>query len=134
MLNLIKNWLNAKPQDAPLNELERLFGLAMKDPSVREAFYLAFLNTELYVSGSFSGPGQADLLFYDVAGEKVLPVFSHPSRLEKVLGDSAPVLKFKGFDLLQSVAPGKPLALNPYSDMGREFSAAELAEILQRAD
>ena len=130
MLNFIRKWLPSKPQDIALNEFERLFARAMKDPAARPGFYLAFLHTELYVSGGFRGPGEADLQYYDVAGEKVLPVFSHPDRLKKVLGAGAAELKFKGEDLIRSVAPGQAMALNPYSEFGREFSSEELAEML----
>ena len=122
-----------KAAEEPLNDFERLFAKAMKDPSAREGFYMAFLHSDLYVSGSMRGPGEAELQYYDLAGEKVLPVFSHPERLRKTLGLAAPELKFKGSDLIQNVSPGKAFALNPYSDFGREFSAAELSEILEKA-
>lgn len=134
MLNFIRKWAAPKAQDAPRNEFERLFARAMREPSAREAFYLAFLNSEFYVSGTLKGPGEADLQFYDVAGEKILPVFSDASRLKKTLGPEAPNLKFKGSDLIKNVAPGRAFALNPYSECGREFSASELAEILERMD
>jgi hypothetical protein len=132
--NLIKKFFDKKGEDQPLNDFERLFAKAMKDPGAREGFYLAFLHSDLYVSGTFKGPGEADLQFYDIAGEKILPVFSHPDRLKKVLGPGARELKFKGLDLIKNVAPGLPFALNPYSDFGREFEADELSEILKKAD
>jgi hypothetical protein len=131
--DIINKFLPSKAADVPLNELERLFAKAMKDAGAREAFYLAFLHSPLWVGGRMSGPGRADLQFYDVTGEKVLPVFSHTQRLEKVLGPGAPRLEFKGMDLIQNVAPGLPFALNPYSDFGREFAADELSEILEKA-
>ena len=131
MLNLIRKLLAPKAPDGPLNDFERLFARAMAEPAARPAFYTAFLEAEVLVSGRMGQPGQADLQFYDVDGEKVLPVFSHAQRLHAVLGPDAPVLKFSGRDLIAQVAPGKAFALNPYSDWGREFSAAELKEISQ---
>jgi hypothetical protein len=134
MLDFIKNLLAPKPKDQPLNDFERLFARAMREPGAREGFYLGLLNTELYVGGRMRAPGEAELQYYDMAGEKILPVFSDLGRLRQVLGPEAANLKFKGLDLIKSVAPGQAIALNPYSDLGREFSAAELAEILQKAD
>jgi hypothetical protein len=132
MLNFIRKWAATKAKDGALNDLERLFRLAMRDGAQRDAFYRALLEAELLVGGRMRGPGEAELQFYDLAGEKILPVFSHEDRLRKVLGPRAEALRFPGRDLFQSVAPGSPIALNPYSDFGREFSAAELSEILQR--
>jgi hypothetical protein len=133
MLNLIRKWVSSKAQDGPLAPLDRLFQKAMRDPKARPGFYTALLGAELLVSGRMQGPGEVDLQFYDVAGEKVLPVFSHEDRLRKVLGPEAPILKFSGADLIRSVAPGRPMALNPYSDFGREFSVEELKDILESA-
>jgi hypothetical protein len=130
MMNLIKKLFRTKPKDEAFNALESLFAKAMKEPSAREGFYLALLEAELCVSGRMRGPGLADLQYYDVEGEKILPAFSDERRLKKVLGMEAPVLKFKGRDLFANVAAGKAVALNPYSDFGREFSAPEILEIL----
>ena len=130
--NLIKKIIAKKAKEGPLNEFERLFAKAMREPAAREAFYLAFLHSDLFVSGRFKGPGEADLQFYDLGGEKILPVFSHLDRLKKVLGPDASQLTFKGSDLIKNVAPNMGFALNPYSDFGREFSAGELAGLLSR--
>jgi hypothetical protein len=131
MLNLIKKIFATGPKDQPLNELERLFRKALREPAARPGFYRLLLESDLFVSGTFVRPGEADLQFYDVAGEKVLPVFSHEERLKTVLGKKASTLKFKGRDLLTQVAAGHAIALNPYSDFGREFSLAEIRELLK---
>ncbi|MES2202328.1 MAG: SseB family protein [candidate division FCPU426 bacterium] len=115
-----------------MNPLEALFAEAMRDPGKRGGFYAALLEADLYVGGSFRGPGEADLQFYDVDGEKVLPVFSDVGRLQRVLGPQAAWLKFKGRDILQTLRDRKPLVLNPFSEFGREFDEAELAEILEK--
>jgi hypothetical protein len=134
MMNFIKKFAASKPKDQALNDFERLFLKAMHDPSAREGFYLAFLNTDLYVGGRIQAPGEANLQYYDFAGEKILPVFSHRDRLKSVLGPEAPTLTFKGLDLIKLLKSGQGMALNPYSEFGREFDFLELEEILKKAD
>jgi hypothetical protein len=134
MLDFIKKWVVAKPKDRALNDFERLFARAMRDVSAREDFYRAFLAADLYISGRRNGPGEAEIQYYDFAGEKILPVFSHPQRLKEVLGPDAMEMTFKGLDLIKQVAPGQAVALNPYSDFGREFGPEELQEILRKGE
>lgn len=134
VLDFIRKGRSPKAKDpgTELNELERLFLKAMRDPKYREPFYGLLLKSRLFLGGRMSGPGQAELHYYELDAEKVLPVFSSEARLRKVLGEGLPVLPFSGLQIIRDVAPGIPWVLNPYSELGREFGVEELQELLER--
>jgi hypothetical protein len=101
----------------------------MADPAARPAFLAAFREAELWVAGLERGAGNFDLTFYDLGGEKVLPVFATEDRLKAALGPGARALKLPARQLWGAGAPCSGWALNPYSGQGREFRNDELAAI-----
>ena len=133
--DFISELFGLKAKDQPQNNLERLFAEAMRRPAARPDFYAALRNATLLVPGSaMSAPsaGMQDfsVAFLDYQGEKVLPVFTTSERLRAVLGPRQEQLSLPLNEICERFAPGAGIALNPYSDFGREFSASELKDIL----
>jgi hypothetical protein len=130
--NFIKNFFGPKAKDRPAENLETLFYQAMANPAARPAFYEAFRDAELWVSGIERGAGNFDLTFLDWEGEKILPVFSTEERLRAALAQKPSPLKIPARQLYAAVKD-KTWALNPWTDLGREIDPLELKELFGRA-
>lgn len=125
----------------PENELEKALVKAVKDSGTAADFARMLLASDLLVLGSVAGHeeaqdkfalapgGQITLVPGEKNGEKFLPVFSSVTRMQAYVSEEAKYLAIKGRDLLE-LTRGAPVTLNPGSDYGKEFTAEEVAQLL----
>ncbi|HEY0265970.1 MAG TPA: SseB family protein, partial [Rhizomicrobium sp.] len=128
----------------PENRLEEALVAAVGDPAAAPDFYRLLLESSLMVLGTAEGhefshdsfslspntrlnlvPGFKD-------GQRYLPVFTSLTRMQDYVKQDSKYLSLNG-RILMEVTRGAPLILNPKSDFGREFSPAEIAQLLDPA-
>src|SRR5262245_39659918 len=114
----------------PQNRLEQLLVSASEEPEKRLDFYRQFLEFDVFVIGSIE-EGKSRLAFFDVEGEKVLPIFSSLERLREAVESEQPVVQMSARALFAGMPPDVRLVLNPGSAFGKEFSADEIAAMLE---
>jgi len=124
----------------PINDLERSLVKAATDPAHRPQFYRDFVGADIFVVQRGPAPvaeehralskGETlELITCEHEGKTVLPIFSSLPRLQVFIKKEACYLAMKASDFLQ-VTQGTTLMLNPGSDYGKEFTAKEVASIL----
>jgi hypothetical protein len=124
----------------PTNELERSLLQAAKDPAHRPQFYRDFLNSEIIAveegpPRQSTGPRNLEqgaplsLVTFERDGHTIIPVFTSLPRLQAFIKHEANYIAMKTPDFLQ-MTKGTNLLLNPGSDYGKEFTAAEVASLL----
>jgi hypothetical protein len=123
------------------NDLERSLIQAAKDPAHRPQFYRDFLNAELFVieegppRQSTTGPRTLEqgtklaLLTFQRDNQTLIPIFSSLPRLQTFIKQEANYVAMKTPDFLK-MTKGATLLLNPGSDYGKEFTAPEIASLL----
>lgn len=126
------------------NRLEEALVAAAKNPLAAPEFYRLLLESELLVLGTVEGregatesfnmePGsKVSLIPGEKNGQKFLPVFSSLARMQEYVTAESKFLTVKGRALLD-LTRGAPVTLNPASEFGREFTADEIAQLLDGA-
>jgi hypothetical protein len=123
----------------PENPFEESLVRAMSQPGHLDPFYRDFLEAHLYVglqgpappleNGALRSGTGVNILGVEVGGKTYLAVFSSLTRLRAFLDEDTEILRLACRDLL-AMAPGAELMLNPGSEHGKEFTAAEIAALL----
>jgi hypothetical protein len=123
------------------NELERALVKAVKNPTTAPDFYRLLLESDLLVVGTAEGRENADNKFALEPGGKLnlvpgtkngsrfLPVFSSLPRMQEYVKQEVKFLTINGRALLD-LTRGAPVTLNPASEYGKEFSAQQIAQLL----
>ncbi|HEX2778327.1 MAG TPA: enhanced serine sensitivity protein SseB C-terminal domain-containing protein [Gemmatimonadaceae bacterium] len=125
----------------PQNHLERSLMRAAKDPAARPQFYRDLAESELYIIQHDAPPDQAEgtqtlaagmslrIAPVEIDGKEYLPVFSSLPRLQAVLTSEVGYIAINALEFMK-ITRGAELALNPGSEYGKIFTAAEIAGIL----
>ncbi len=123
----------------PENKLEEALVKAVKYPAFAADFFQQLLDSDVLVIGTVSSPGEGKFTaqtgsqFQLESGEKdgarFLPVFSALPRMQAYARKECKFLQMKGRALLE-LTRGAQVILNPGSEYGREFSAAEITRLL----
>ncbi|HZS48254.1 MAG TPA: enhanced serine sensitivity protein SseB C-terminal domain-containing protein [Blastocatellia bacterium] len=124
----------------PQNDLEQSLMRAATDPAHRPQFYRDFLESDIFViqagpPDGESGPTtlesgyQLRIESVKFNGKDCLPIFSSLPRLQAVLKSEATYLALNAREFLK-ITSGADLVLNPGSPYGKEFTAAEIASLL----
>lgn len=122
------------------NVLEAALAEAVSDPSRRPQFYKELGAADFYIfqdspkpleSGAVTIPAGAQLSFRQVSqnGVNYIPVFSSPSRLQMVTQGTPSYIVLNAYEFFR-LTRGANVVLNPGSDHTKQFSAAEIAELL----
>ena len=125
----------------PQNDLERSLLRAASDPAHRPQFYRDFAASQIFVINHgepLAGEGETTLQqdqslrlqAVELNGKPHLPIFSSLPRLQAVLQAQASYIALNALEFLQIIR-GADLVLNPGSDYGKEFTAAEVESILE---
>jgi hypothetical protein len=124
----------------PQNDFERSLVRATSDAALRPQFYRDFCAATVYVVQAGTPPVPAGettlregqtlrLQSWEFNGTPHLPLFSSLARLRAVLSEEASYLAMNALELLR-LTRGAELVLNPGSQYGKEFTAAEVESIL----
>jgi len=132
----------------PVNDLERSLVQATKDPAHRPGFYRDFIDAEIFAvrhgrpsadieggsvnegrSTELTAGGTLQLMTWDKDGQTIIPIFSSLPRLQGFIKEEANYIGMKAEDFL-GMTRGAALILNPGSAYGKEFTAKEVASIL----
>ncbi len=125
----------------PENKLEEALVAAVEDSAAAPDFYRLLLESNLLVPGTVRGHEQSDAPFtlspdskLDLIpgikdGQRFLPAFTSVTRLQAYLQREMRYLTLNTRTLLE-VTRGAPVILNPASDYGREFTPAQIAQLL----
>src|SRR5215218_827376 len=124
----------------PENDLERSLMRASSDPAHRPQFYDDFAASRIFVINHgepLAGEGETTLQedrslrlqAIERDGKSYLPIFSSLPRLQVALQGPASYLALDALEFLK-ITRGADLVLNPGSDYGKEFTAAEIESIL----
>lgn len=124
----------------PQNAFEETLIKAATDPAERPQFYRELLEAEVLIVRGGPPTGetgettltegmQLEIQQLDINGAPHIPFFSSLPRLESVLSFEAQYLGIKARDLFV-MTRGEALVLNPGSDYGKQFSAEEIAALL----
>ncbi len=125
----------------PENKLEEALVAAVKDSAAAPDFYRLLLESNLLVPGTverhefsdkpfeLSPSTRLNLVPGFKDGERFLPVFSSLTRMQAYVKADSRYLTLNGRTLLEATR-GAPLTLNPNSDYGREFTPAQIAQLL----
>src|SRR4051794_29486133 len=124
----------------PQNDLERSLMRASSDPAHRPQFYRDFAASQVFViddGGPATREGETTLQegrtlrlrTIELEGKLYLPVFSSLPRLQAVLQEQASYIALNALEFLK-ITRGADLILNPRSDYGKAFTAAEVESIL----
>lgn len=128
----------------PGTPLEEALVRAVKYPALAEDFYRQLLESDVLVMGTVDAPrdlsgnvtAHAGSSFRLVTGEKdgarFLPIFTAIPRMQAYAQKECEYLAMKGRALLE-LTRGAPVSVNPGSEYGREFTAAEIVQLLEPA-
>jgi len=122
------------------NALEAALAEAANDPTRRQKFYLELGHADFYVfqdtpkpleGGAAVVPAGAQLSFRQVVQDGVtyLPVFSSPARLQQVTQGTPSYIVFSALEFFR-LTRGANVLLNPGSEYSKQFTAAEIAVLL----
>lgn len=127
----------------PENELEQALVRAAHDSSAAPDFYRLLLEHDLLVLGSVEGQEEATESFSLAPGGRVnlvtgardggqfLPVFSSLTRMQAYVKQDSKYLSVNGRALLD-LTRGAPVVLNPGSEYGKDLTADEVGQLLDR--
>ncbi len=124
------------------NRLEEALVRAVESPATAPDFYRLLLESDLAGAGHGGGTGRCHLPIQPGAGwsaptgdrrtrlvERFLPVFSSLARMQDYVKEESRYLSVNGRALLD-LTRGAPVALNPGSDYGREFTPQQIEQLL----
>ena len=123
------------------NELEKALVKAVKNPHCAPDFYRLLLESDLLVLGTAQGQEEAREIFTASPGEtfnlvtgtrdggQFLPIFSSLPRMQEYVKQESKYLRINGRGLLD-MTRGAPVILNPASEYGKEFTAQQIALLL----
>ncbi|WP_241606759.1 enhanced serine sensitivity protein SseB [Rosenbergiella epipactidis] len=116
-------------------ELEKLLAQAATEPAHRPAFFQALLDADVWVLGrsvaqQLTADSGVELTHWEKAdGESVIPFFTSEQMLNEVCESGEPWVKLPVKTLFE-LTRGDNLFLNPKCSTGKEFSASEIAALL----
>lgn len=116
-------------------DLEQLLAQAASEPAHRPAFFHALLDADVWVLGyshdrQLTADSALDLTHWEKAdGSTVIPFFTSEHALTSVSEPEAPWIKLPARTLFE-LTRGESLFLNPKLETGKEFSAVEIAALL----
>jgi len=124
----------------PDNHLEHSLVKAVTDPSHRPQFYRDLLVSDIFVvnaggesfdihDGVLQQGANIQFQSWQRDGESWLPVFSSLNRLQQSLQTETTYLRLNAKSFFE-ITRGANVILNPNLDYGKEFTAAEIASIL----
>jgi hypothetical protein len=125
----------------PENDLERSLMKAAKDVAHRPQFYRDFLSSDVFILQERSAANrtpthrtldageQVGIQTWDNNGRTVIPLFSSLRRLHAFIADDSGYLAMNAKAFLE-MTKGADMMLNPKADFGKEFSASEVASML----
>jgi SseB protein N-terminal domain len=118
----------------PLNDLEEKLARGEQPDANPVDVILAFLNNEVYIvsSDTVDGPDSQvePLVLANSAGQPVLAVFSHPSRVsEQYLAAAPNVLGTQGAAILGNLGDELGMVINPGAVYGFEIDPEGVANI-----
>ena len=118
----------------PLNELEEQLARGEQPDANPVEVILSFLNNEVYIvsSDTIDGPDSQvePLVLANAAGEPVLAVFSHPSRVaEQFLAAAPNVLGTQGSAIIGNLGDQLGMVINPGAVYGFEIDPEGVANI-----
>jgi hypothetical protein len=122
------------------NALEAALAEAVTDPSRRPQFYRELGSADLYIfqdspkpleGGAMVIPEGAKISFRQVVQDGVtyIPVFSSPIRLQEVTQGTPSYIVLSALEFFR-LTRGANVLLNPGSHYSKQFSAAEIADLL----
>jgi len=124
-----------EPMDLqPLNDLEEKLARGEQPDANPVDVILSFLNNEVYIvsSDTLEGPDSQvePLVLANSAGEPVLAVFSHPSRVaEQYLAAAPNVLGTQGSAIIGNLGDQLGMVINPGAVYGFEIDPEGVANI-----
>ena len=124
-----------EPMDLqPLNDLEEKLARGEQPDANPVDVILSFLNNEVYIvsSDTLEGPDSQvePLVLANSAGEPVLAVFSHPSRVaEQYLAAAPNVLGTQGSAIIGNLGDELGMVINPGAVYGFEIDPEGVANI-----
>jgi hypothetical protein len=101
---------------------------AAQDPAARPEFYRILLESEIFVIGT-TGSGISLMMLERSDGTKAIPFFSSMDALQRMLEEDTSYLTMPARTLFEMMR-GEMLVLNPGSEHGKEFTANEVASLL----
>ncbi|MBT0728135.1 enhanced serine sensitivity protein SseB [Rosenbergiella australiborealis] len=116
-------------------ELEKLLEQAATEPAYRPAFFQALLDADVWVLGrsvdhTLTAESTVELTHWEKAdGESIIPFFTSEQVLSEVCESGEPWVKLP-VKILFELTRGNNLFLNPKCRTGKEFSASEIAALL----
>lgn len=118
----------------PLNDLEEKLARGEQPDANPVDVILSFLNNEVYIvsSDTLEGPDSQvePLVLANSAGEPVLAVFSHPSRVaEQYLAAAPNVLGTQGSAIIGNLGDQLGMVINPGAVYGFEIDPEGVANI-----
>jgi hypothetical protein len=124
----------------PINPLEESLVKASENVSHRPQFYRDLLEAEVFLiqknlpetplgQRTLEKGEEVQLVGIHQDGRNVLPFFSSLPRLQAVIQEEMGYLMMKGRQLFE-LTQGSELVLNPGADYGKEFTAVEVAALL----
>ncbi|NUO65659.1 MAG: hypothetical protein HOQ11_05135 [Gemmatimonadaceae bacterium] len=125
----------------PQNHLERSLMRAAKDPAARPQFYRDLAESDFYIVQHDAPPRDGasqttleegttlQIAPLEIEGKEHLPVFSSLPRLEAVVDRQVGYIAINALEFMK-ITRGAELVLNPGSEYGKIFTAAEIAGIL----
>lgn len=121
-----------------MNRLEELLKLAATEPAHRPAFFQQLLEADVWIPGE-STAGQldantpVDLQHWEKEdGSSVIPFFSSEQAMAEATRDEQSYVRMPVRTLFE-MTRGETLFLNPKLPVGKEFSATEIAHLLDGA-
>ena len=125
-------------------DLDEILKKAANDPAFRPEFYKRFLDFDLYVVGDAVGDHKEEkdgtiiagdstslrINRFSIGGKEKILVFSSLKRLQNCIKGKVNYLQLNGRELLNGVLGDTNVVLNAGAEYGKEFSPAEIREIL----
>jgi len=125
----------------PENDFERSLIRAATDPAHRPQFYRDLVRANIFViqhgkelpnqdrKVTLTEETSFQIASIEFNGKPYIPIFSSLPRLQATLSSDAAYLAMNALELMK-LLPGADLLLNPGSEFGKEFSAQEIAAII----
>lgn len=117
----------------PENDLERLLVRAEDDPEQRVAFLKALTKADIVFGLVDSGDPREGYIVPEVSDDDLafVPIFTSEARVEAMFGDEKLMIVHQTLGQIAGQIEDAHFVLNPGSDYGQEFLAAEVAALLR---